>query len=52
MPEEIDVSKFLHLINIYRLHHFLVVEENPRFSLFLGDMFPDESHIMAGNVSG
>ncbi len=51
-PEEVDVCEFLHLINIYRLHHFLVVEKDPRFSLFPRNMLLNESHIMSGNISG
>lgn len=51
-PKEVYVCKLLHLVDIHRLHHFLIVEQNPGFSLLLRDVLSDERHIVSGNVSG
>lgn len=43
--EEIDVSEFLHLLDVASQGDFLIIEEDP------AAVFADESYVMTSNVS-
>jgi hypothetical protein len=45
-PEEIHISKLLHLFHVGRLGNLLVVEKDPRWELLLWQLFADESNVM------
>jgi hypothetical protein len=44
--EEVDVSEFLHLIDISGFGHLLIVEENPGGLVFIRKDLMDESDVM------
>lgn len=45
--KEVDISEFLHLVNVHRLDNFLVVEKDPRPLVpFVGDLLANESHVV------
>jgi len=45
-PEEIHVRKLLHLLHISGLGYLLVVEEDPRSGLLVGNLFTNECNIV------
>lgn len=44
--EEVDISKLLHLIDITTFRDFLVVEEDPRRRVGIGNLLADERYVM------
>jgi hypothetical protein len=46
-PEEVHISKLLHLIDIRRLSYFLVIKEDPRRLALAGDGLSDEGYVVS-----
>ena len=43
--EEVNVSKFAHLLDVVCLYDLLIVEQNPFGTV--GELFPNEGHVVA-----